>query len=75
MSTDREISLRRGFVCVAVAIALVVIVPFVHGTAEHFVWLTAPVFLFGLPIGLLLLIEPVLKLSCMVLRCLLRGHL
>jgi hypothetical protein len=62
VSTDRQISLRRGFVCVALAIALLAIVPFVHGTAERFVWLTVPVLLFGLPIGLLLLIEPVLKL-------------
>ena len=61
VSSDRQTSLRRGFVCVALAVALLAIVPSLHGTAERFVWLTAPILLFGLPIGLLLLIEPFLK--------------
>ena len=61
ISTDRQISLRRGIACVALAIAVLAIVPFLHGTAYPFAWLTAPV-LFCLPVGLLLLIEPILKL-------------
>lgn len=62
VSTDGQISLRRGIVCAVVAIAALAIVPFLHGGAERSVWLTAGVLLFCLPVGLLLLIEPVLKL-------------
>ena len=60
VSTDRQSTLRRGLACVASAIAVLAILPFLHGSAERFTSL-APVLLLSLPVGLLLLIEPVLK--------------
>jgi hypothetical protein len=62
ISTDRQISLWRGIACVALAIVVLAFVRFLHGTAYSFAWLTAPVLLLCPPVGLLLLIEPVLKL-------------
>jgi hypothetical protein len=61
VSADRQSTLRRGLVCLALAIGSLAFVPLLHGSAERVAWMITPALFLGLPIGGLLLVESMLK--------------